>query len=96
MTLNMNRLLREPFLHFLLLGALIFLYYELSGSEEGEAASTLINVTAEDIELLRQQWRKQHGEEFYSFVQCYCHLLSFSLQVNRFDVLLQVLKPVHS
>ena len=63
MVLTMSRLLREPFLHFLLLGALIFLYYELSGSEEVEAASTLINVTAEDIDLLRQQWRKQHGEE---------------------------------
>ena len=58
----MNRLLREPFLHFLILGALIFLFYEFTGSPE-EAADSLIEVTADDIQLLREQWLKQHGEE---------------------------------
>lgn len=54
------RFLREPLVHFLLIGALLFALSSLT-SERREQAAETITVSAQDIALLREQWRQQAG-----------------------------------
>jgi hypothetical protein len=58
----MRRAAREPLLHFLVLGALIFLLYGLIG-ERARNASNRIEVGAADIARLRALSQKQWGRE---------------------------------
>jgi len=55
----MSRLLREPLLHFLLLGVILF---AADGLLRGPAApdEQVISVTAADLDRLRTLWERQH------------------------------------
>ncbi len=57
----LNNLLREPLLHFLIIGVLLFGFYELASDDEHAAFTNTINISASDIEQLREQWRLQNG-----------------------------------
>jgi parvulin-like peptidyl-prolyl isomerase len=52
------RLLREPLLHFLLLGAALFLLYELFGARDADRGRQAIVVGAGEIEHLRQDFAR--------------------------------------
>ncbi len=52
----MNSWLKEPLLHFLLLGALLFGLYSLVNPEEASIADNRIVVSAGDIERLSANW----------------------------------------
>ncbi len=56
----MKRLLREPLLHFLLIGGVLFaVYATLNRVRPAPASSTQIEITKGDIEQLRQAWQMQ-------------------------------------
>ncbi len=59
----MNRLLREPLLHFLLISVFIFALYELVAEDEIGERGLSIDIKAADIQQLREQWLQQSGEE---------------------------------
>jgi len=51
------RFLRQPLLHFLVLGALIYgLYLGFADNDNGEADATTIHVSAGEIEALTESW----------------------------------------
>ena len=52
----MNKWLKEPLLHFLLLGALLFGLYSLVNPDEASIADNRIVVSAGDIERLSANW----------------------------------------
>ena len=52
----MNKWLKEPLLHFLLLGALLFGLYSLVNPEEASIADNRIVVSVSDIERLSANW----------------------------------------
>jgi hypothetical protein len=55
---------REPLLHFFLLGFIVFgLYGLFERKEPAGADSTVVEVTAADIEWFRTLWRKRMGRE---------------------------------
>lgn len=56
---RLHKLLREPLLHFLLLGAALFGLYSLLNRGKAGPASNRINVTAADIERLKAAWTTQ-------------------------------------
>lgn len=67
----MKRLLREPLLHFLLLGALLFGIYELTqGGRSGPASSKEIRLTLDELAqlalLFQSQWRREPTPEEFS------------------------------
>lgn len=54
------RLLKEPLLHFLLLGGLLFaVHAALRPSEPAALAAPVIRITAADADWLRQMWERQ-------------------------------------
>lgn len=55
----MQKLLREPLLHFLLLGTVIFAAYSLLNPAVDSATSNLIRVTQGDIDRFKQIFQKQ-------------------------------------
>lgn len=60
----MNNLwVREPFFHFIIIGALLFALYEWSGKGSYTEAGNDIQITATATNELRQQWLKQNGSE---------------------------------
>lgn len=60
----MNNLwLREPFFHFIIIGALLFALYNWSAKDSYTEAGNDIQITATAINELRQQWLKQNGSE---------------------------------
>ena len=59
----MKHVLREPVLHFILISAAIFLIYELVGDDENNDSQATINISAAEIEQLKEQWLQQSGEE---------------------------------
>ena len=56
---NMNRWLKEPLVHFLLIGALIFGAYSLTNEEGPSRDGNRIVVSAGDIERLSANWSKK-------------------------------------
>ncbi|UCE88356.1 MAG: peptidyl-prolyl cis-trans isomerase [Pseudomonadota bacterium] len=51
---------REPLVHFLSIGALLFLLYGLVGGDsDASRTGDRIELTAEDIQVLQDQWAKQ-------------------------------------
>ena len=67
----MKRLLREPLLHFLLLGAVLFGLYGLAQEERtGPASSKEIRLTPDELSQLilvfRSQWRREPTPEEFS------------------------------
>jgi len=56
-----KHLLREPLLHFLLIGAALFGLYEVTGADKEADFSNAIHITAGDIKLLRESWLEQNG-----------------------------------
>ena len=57
--LSLRRALREPLLHFLLLGAAIYGVYFLAAPAADEAPENRITVTAGEIEWLATTWEKR-------------------------------------
>ncbi len=55
--------LREPLVHFLGLGVLLFVVYGLFGSVEADDPRPRIEITAADIEGLRRDWTAVWGAE---------------------------------
>lgn len=53
--------LREPFIHFLVLGAMLFGLYELTGSGSAAVSSSSIKISAAEIDALREAWSGQGG-----------------------------------
>lgn len=58
-----TKLLREPFVHFLIAGTMLFVLYEFTAADAARVDQDVINITTEDIGELREQWMKQHGEQ---------------------------------
>ncbi len=54
--------IREPFVHFVALGALIFLLYALTGAGQ-KSADTTIAITADDVTRMRAQFVQQWAHE---------------------------------
>ncbi len=52
-------LLREPLLHFILLGALIYLFYGLAQQISVDTGQRTLTVTASEIDWLESSWRKR-------------------------------------
>jgi peptidyl-prolyl cis-trans isomerase C len=61
--LTFTYLLREPLVHFLLIGIAIFALYELNSDEGADPSSSIINIDRRDIDELREQWLQQTGSE---------------------------------
>jgi hypothetical protein len=55
----MHKLLRDPLLHFLLLGTLLFVVYFAMNPASESTAPNLIRVTQGDVDRLRQMFEKQ-------------------------------------
>ncbi|NKB37278.1 MAG: peptidyl-prolyl cis-trans isomerase [Gammaproteobacteria bacterium] len=58
-----SKILREPFFHFLVIGTLLFVLYELTRSDSDRTNDDVISISTQDIEGLQEQWLRQHGEE---------------------------------
>lgn len=57
---NARRLVADPLVHFLLLGAGLFGLYAVVSPEDADAdATATIEITADDIRLMESEWRKQ-------------------------------------
>lgn len=56
---RLRKLLRDPLLHFLLIGAALFGLYALLNRDKVDPTSTRINVTAADVERLKAAWVTQ-------------------------------------
>lgn len=63
----MEKLIREPLLHFLLIGALLFVVFDLLNDEPEQQQLKVINVTKADIENLtnnfRNTWQRPPSEQ---------------------------------
>ena len=55
----LGKILKDPLAHFLLIGALIFVYHGLVKNESRIPNSNVISVTEADIEQLKSLWQKQ-------------------------------------
>ncbi len=53
------RLIKEPLIHFLVIGAAIFLLYGFMGQEEAEEQGRDITITAGEIGWLTDSWKKR-------------------------------------
>lgn len=74
----MKRLLREPLIHFLLLGAVLFLVYAYVERGHGSEQSRQITLTVDDLSqmvlVFRSQWRRDPTpEELRSLVEDRVH-----------------------
>ena len=56
----LKNLLREPLLHFLLIGAALFLVYSLQNDDVPDDGSNRIVITEAHIDRLIAMWEKQH------------------------------------
>ena len=54
-----NRLLREPLLHFAVIGACIYLLYGLYGRQETEELERAVTITAGEVTWLEESWAKR-------------------------------------
>jgi len=57
----MKKICREPLLHFLIIGALIFILFSIINEEEDTLSGNKIVVTAADIERLSDNWSKKRN-----------------------------------
>ena len=55
----MKKLYKEPLLHFLIIGALIFVLFSVVNKEEDIVSENKIVVSAADIERLSNNWSKR-------------------------------------
>lgn len=56
------RLLKEPLLHFLVLGAILFAdHAALALSEEAGPTAQVIRITAADADWLKEMWTRSEG-----------------------------------
>jgi len=53
------KLLREPLVHFLAIGAVLFVLYGFMGQQEGEDKERAITITAGEINWLTDAWQKR-------------------------------------
>ena len=58
-----GKLFREPFIHFLIIGAVLFGLYEFTATESSSVLESKIEISPEMIKALREQWLKQSGIE---------------------------------
>ena len=54
---------KEPLLHFLIIGALIFVVFSIVNKDEIDLSGNKIVVTAADIELLSANWSKKWNRQ---------------------------------
>ncbi len=57
-----NLFLREPFFHFIAIGALIFVLYEFTVKSSSSETGSKIQITAAAIEKLANQWERRNGK----------------------------------
>ena len=74
MSLRIHQLLREPLLHFLLIGAALFLYYDVVGEDYSEAPAKRIHVTGGQVTQLaanfqRSRMRQPSQDELDAMVE---------------------------
>ena len=72
----MPKLLRDPLLHFLILGSLLFVIYTALNPPAETTAGNLIRITQGDIDRLRQSFEKQRqypptAEELQGLIQAH-------------------------
>ena len=60
MTQALSRLWREPLLHFLLIGAALFLYYDIVGEDDSEAPPKRILVNSGQVAQLAASFERTH------------------------------------
>ena len=74
MTYPLSRLWREPLLHFLLIGAALFLFYEVVGTDNGEVPAKRIHVNSGQVAQLaanfeRSRMRQPTQDELDAMVE---------------------------
>ena len=55
--------LREPFIHFLILGGLLFGIYEFTSSDSTAASASTVKISSASIQTLEEQWLAKNGRE---------------------------------
>lgn len=55
--------LREPFVHFIFIGAILFGLYELTAVTTDPTLDTVIQINSADINQLSEQWLNQNGSK---------------------------------
>jgi hypothetical protein len=76
---RLHRLLREPLLHFLVLGAFLFwLYLFINGAAIRLSSPNQLEISAPTIELLKNDWRRQwrrdpSSQELQTLIDQYIH-----------------------
>lgn len=67
MPLSMKRLLHEPLVHFMLIGAGVFVLFDLAGGSDPEPDALVVNISQNDIERLQREfqatWRRPAQQE---------------------------------
>jgi peptidyl-prolyl cis-trans isomerase C len=58
-----NVCLREPFIHFLILGGLLFGLYEFTSSDSTAASESTLKISLEMIQTLEEQWLARNGRD---------------------------------
>jgi hypothetical protein len=57
--MKVQKLVREPLVHFLVIGALIFVLFSIVNNEESTVSSNKITVSTADIERLKDNWSRK-------------------------------------
>jgi hypothetical protein len=93
------RFLREPLLHFVLIGAVVYLLYGAFAEPVPEADDKTIVVTAGEIEWMRTSWQKRWNrpptpEEFDGLIQQYIretvlYREALSMGLNQHDQIIR-------
>jgi peptidyl-prolyl cis-trans isomerase C len=58
-----SKCLREPFIHFLILGGLLFGLYEFTSSDSTAASESTLKISLEMIQTLEEQWLARNGRD---------------------------------
>lgn len=58
-----SKCLREPFIHFLILGGLLFGLYEFTSSDSTAASESTLKISSEMIQTLEEQWLARNGRD---------------------------------
>lgn len=54
----LKKIFKDPLIHFMVMGAVIFVFFSFSQDEASVTAENVIEITEEDIERLARMWQK--------------------------------------
>ncbi|MEA3228153.1 MAG: peptidylprolyl isomerase [Campylobacterota bacterium] len=59
----MKKIIDEPLLHFLLLGFLLFLYYEINTPDSENQNKTIIDISTNEIAKMKTEYKNEYAKE---------------------------------